>query len=61
MPGFYTVQPAAYGSFEEGQTKQKEAPAPKSAVEIIYTSPEVWSILLFELLRWCELNRIYSA
>ena len=61
MPGFDIVQPAAYGSFEEGLNKQKEAPAPKPAVEIIYIPPEVWSILLFELLRWCELNRIYST
>ena len=51
MSGIDAVQPAAYGSSEEGQTKQKVAPAPKTAVEIIYTSPEVWSMPLFELLR----------
>ena len=51
MPGFDTVQSAAYGSFEGDQTEQKEAPALKPAVEIIYTSPGVWGILLFELLR----------
>ena len=61
MPGVETVQPAAPDSSEEGQTEQKEAPAPKPVVGIIYPPPEVRSILLFELLLWCALNRTYAA
>ena len=45
MPGVETVQPAVPDSSEEGQTEQKEAPAPKPVVGIIYPPPEVWSIL----------------
>ena len=45
MPGVDTVQPAAYGSSEEGQN---EAPAPKPAVpvEYFYTA---WSMEYFLL------------
>ena len=46
MPGVETVQPAVPDSSEEGQTEQKEAPAPKPVVGIIYPPPEVRSILL---------------
>ena len=46
MPGVETVQPAATtDSSEESQTEQKEAPAPKPVVGIIYPPPEVRSIL----------------
>ena len=45
MPGVETVQPAAPNASEEGQTEQKEAPAPIPVVGIIYPSPEVRSIL----------------
>ena len=45
MIGAETVQPAAPDASEEGQTEQKEAPAPKPVVGIIYPPPEVWSIL----------------
>ena len=36
MSGVDTVQPAAYGSSEEGQNEQNEAPAPKPAVPVEY-------------------------
>ena len=46
MPGVETVQPVATtDSSEESQTEQKEAPAPKPVVGIIYPPPEVRSIL----------------
>ena len=45
MPGVETVQPAALDASEEGQTEQKEVPALKSVVGIIYPPPEVRSIL----------------
>ena len=61
MPGVETAQPAAPDSSEESQTEQKEAPAPKLVVGIIYPPPEVRSILLFELLWWCALNEIHNA
>ena len=50
MPGVETVQPAAAvpDSSEEGQTEQKESPAPKPVVGIIYPPPEVRSILKFK-------------
>ena len=48
MPGIETVQPVSDSS-EVVQTEQKEAPAPKPVVGIIYPPPEVRSILL----SWC--------
>ena len=60
MPGVETVQPAAPDSSEEGQTEQKEAPAPKPVVGIIYPPPEVRSIFLLKLL-WCALNRKHNV
>ena len=36
MSGVDTVQPAAYGSTEEGQNEHNEAPAPKPAVPVEY-------------------------
>ena len=53
MPGVETVQPAAPDSSEEGQTEQKEAPAPKPVVGIIYPPPEVRSIFLPEVIVVC--------
>lgn len=58
MPGVVTVQLPVSDTSEEGQTEQKEAPAPKPVVEIIYPPPEVRSILLLRLVWWCAINRI---
>ena len=50
MPGVETVQPAAVvpDFAGENQTVQKESPAPKPVMGIIYPPPEVWSILKFK-------------
>lgn len=45
MPGIETAQQPPSESSEESQGEQKEAPAPKPVVGIIYPPPEVRSIL----------------